>query len=172
MRSESGLTLVETVVTLAIIALMAGMAVFSGSSMIRSAERSQAMSKLTDDLAVARMSAIARSETWRIRFDAPQPPGSTVVRSWIVEYRKPGDSTWTTYGETYTLGDGLGLEVPIEGGLPVTLQFNRFGRFGRGENTYLTVCPIVDGAGGVKQCQQGIALRTIRLQANTGAMGY
>lgn len=170
MRSESGLTLIETAVALSIIALLAGLAVLSGSSMLRSAQISRAISKLNDHLALARMSAIARSETWRIQFDSP-PAGSMVVRSWVVEYREPGGATWTAFDDPYTLEDGLAIEVPFEGGHPVPLQFNRFGRFGREQNIDLKVCRVQSDAG-VESCQSGSVGRVIRIHGKTGVVEY
>ncbi len=170
LRDESGLTLAELMVSLAILSFMVGLAVLSGSSTLRAAHLSQATSQLANDLAVARMSAIARSETWRVRF-LPPVVGSTVINQYVVESRIPNGS-WLQQGEDRKLAYGLGMAVPFESGEPVSLQFNRFGRFGRDVDTEIPICRIQTNLDSTQECQPDSVGRTIRIYANTGVMEY
>lgn len=172
MRSESGVTLVEVVVALAVIALAASLAMVSGAAIIRSGQASRATSRLLDHIAIARMSAVAQTAKWRIRFDVP-PPGSTVVRGYTVESCAVSSCSGGSWVERarYVLQDQLGLAVPFSGSTPDHLMFNPDGFFPN-PTTEISVCRIQVGAGGVETCQSGYDGGTIRIHGNTGVIEH
>lgn len=172
MRSESGVTLVEVMVALAVIALTASLAMVSGSAIIRSGQASRATSRLLDHIAIARMSAVAQTAKWRIRFDAP-PPGSTVVRGYTVESCAVSPCSGGSWAERarYELQDQLVLQVPFSGGNPDPLMFNPDGFFPN-PTTEISVCRVQVGVGGVETCQSGSVGRTLRIHGNTGVIEH
>lgn len=171
MRSESGVTLVEVTVALAVIALMTSLAMLSGSAIIRSGQASRAASRLLDHIAIARMSAVAETREWRIRFDDPTPPGSAVVQGYTVESCPVNSCATWTEEDTYELQDGLGIQVLFNGGKPIKLQFNPDG-FYSGPTTEISICQIQVNPGGIETCKSGSAGRTIRIHGNTGVIEH
>lgn len=170
MRSESGVTVVEMLVVIAVIALTASLALLSGSGVIRSSQASRAASRLLDHIAIARMSSVAQTATWRLRFDTPIS-GSTVVRGYTVESCSASPCASWIEQDRYELEDGLGLAVPFSGSIPDPLQFKPDG-FYDGGTVEISICRVKTYSGGVEACQSGYAGRTIRIHANTGVIEH
>jgi prepilin-type N-terminal cleavage/methylation domain-containing protein len=174
MRSQHGLSLVELVVVVALIALFSGMAMLSGTHLIMSSRMSKAASAMADSVSLSRQNAIGRYEQWRIQF-VPNPiPGSQIIHGYLLEscplaVSDPGSACtggWTTQREVH-LDGGLGL-LPVAGGAPVvTLVFDRTGQF-LGSTTEIRICIVVKDAYGAELCQAGSIGRLIRVHAFTG----
>ncbi|MFZ5814979.1 MAG: GspH/FimT family pseudopilin [Bacillota bacterium] len=171
MRSESGVTLIELVVVLAVLSLATSLALLSGSAVVRSSQASRAASRLLDHIAIARMSAVAQTAKWRLNWDPPATPGSTVVRGYRVESCVGSPCASWVEQDRYQLEDGLGLAVPMGGSGPNPLQFNPDG-FYSGPTVEITVCRVQTEPSGAETCQSGYAGRTIRIHANTGVIEH
>lgn len=170
MRSQSGYTVIELVVVLAIISLIASMALLSGSAMMRSARVSSTFSKLVDDIAVARMRAISQSALWKIKFDQPSP-GDSVVQEYSLQSCSPTPCSGWDLEATVQLEEGMGIQVPLTGsGEPKELQFNKNGFFA-GSTMTLKVCRIQTNGVGNKVCQYS-GSRTLTVHGHTGVLEY
>ncbi|MDB4896524.1 MAG: hypothetical protein JWN15_2786 [Firmicutes bacterium] len=174
MRDENGLTLIELVVVVALIALLSGIATLSSVHLLMSSRMSRAASAMADSVSLSRQNAIGRYEQWRIQF-VPNPiAGSQVFHSYLLEscpltVSAPGAACaggWTTQREV-DLDGGLGL-LPAAGGAPVaTLVFDRTGQF-LGSTTEIRVCIVAKDANGAEICQVGSIGRLIRVHGFSG----
>lgn len=174
MRDQQGLTLIEMVVTLAILALVSGMAALAGVGIIGSARIAAAANQLVDNLSYAREYAIARYAQQRIRF--LPAPGSEVVFSYVLEACAVSDpfsaacldeSEWVIQ-EHFAADPGSGLKVPLTGGSPVILHFDRNGRLLNTSDVEIQVCRVVTGSGGIASCKEGAHQRSIRIRKFSG----
>jgi type II secretory pathway pseudopilin PulG len=174
MRDQSGQSLVELVVVVALIALFSGMATFSSVHLLMSSRISRAASAMADSVSLSRQNAIGRYEQWRIQF-VPNPiPGSRVFHSYLLEscpltVTAPGSActgTWSTEREVH-LDGGIGV-LPLSDGAPVaTLVFDRTGQF-LGSTTELRVCVVAKDINGAEICQVGSTGRLIRVHGFSG----
>lgn len=127
-------------------------------------------SGLVGDLAELRMWAIAKDKAHQLVF-TPPTLGSTVVTSY--ELRRCISSCDSTVLVRHVdMPEGLGLQVPSEGGQLVVLEFTRAGRLKRGSETVLSVCRTEEKPDGTTGCISGSAGRKVILHANTGVIEY
>lgn len=174
MRDQRGHTAAELAAALTIIALLSSMAILGGVGFISSAKKSKAASEFANNVSIARTKAISRYEQWRINFPTPAA-GSDVVTSYTVEsctlaVGTPGticSGPWVQQGQPVELEPGMGLKIPLSGGVPEPLYFDRTGLF-LGSTTEIQVCQATTDAMGVRICRPGSTGRLIRIRGFSG----
>lgn len=147
----SGITLVEMVAAIAIVAIMSTMAVWTGAGFLKSARTAKVAREIVDTAALARERALARYEVWRVRFVISV--GSPIAQSFVVESCNldPGQSgetscmsetEWTQQGQPHLVEDGtvILLQTDVSGNPITQLRFDRNGRFLSSANVDMHVC--------------------------------
>lgn len=170
-RDQRGITLVELVAAMGIIAVMTALAVLASGRFLQASQIEQTAARLVDDIAIARMEAIAKSQTWRIRFEDPAVAGSTVARRYYVESCATNPcAVWVEEGR-YELQPSLGLQVPLHSHSFIELHFSKNG-FYDGPTRLLQVCKVDVQTDGTETCQPGSIGRSVRILGNTGVIEY
>lgn len=173
MKEQQGYTLVELVVALAMAALLSTLAVMSGMGIVTSFRMSKVASGFADSVSLARTRAVARYEQWRITF--PNISGGTevvtryTVESCVLPVGAAGSvctGPWTEKVRI-TLEPTVGLKVPLSGGQPVSLYFDRTGLF-LGSSTDIGVCRTTTTDAGDVICLPGSTGRLIRIHGFSG----
>lgn len=170
MRDQRGFTVVEMVAVLALIALLAVLAGLGGVAFVNSSKISKSAARFADSVSLAREQAIGRYEQWRISFPTP-PAGSDVVSEYYLESCQVAPPSTTcasgwTRRSTVQLDTGAGLSVPLSGGIPLSLEFDRTGRF-LGATMEIGVCHAAQ-EGGMLICRSGSVGRLIRIRGFSG----
>lgn len=174
MGDQRGYTVVELAAVMAILALMSALAGLGGVAFVNGSKLSKTVSTFADSVSLARERAIGGYEQWRITFPTPAA-GSDVVTRYYVESCElavgvPGTictGAWAREGPPVDLEPGMGLKVPLPGGVPPELYFDRTGRF-LGGDTEIRACHAILSEAGLLICQPGSTGRLIRIRAFTG----
>lgn len=178
MHSQRGVSVVELVVSLFLIALMSALAVLAGVGFVRSARISKEASRFADSVSLAREKAVGRYEQWRVVF--PGAGGGDIVTSYGLESCEmppedlglspdaPCPGPWTPQGAPVELMSAIGLKVPLVNGQPVVLTFDRTGRLLNNTSTEIAVCNLVKSSTGALICQPGSTGRLIRIREFSG----
>lgn len=171
MRDQSGVTLLEVVIAVAILALVSGLATLAGVGFLNSSKTSKARTEFADSVSLTRESAIARYERWRIRFIPHPVAGSGIIRTYVLEscplpVGNPGtactdDLEWTEQQRVH-LAPGIGLVTTV-----TTITFDRTGRFMDSDSNF-EICPVIKNEDNSEVCRTGPHARTVRIRQFSG----
>ena len=114
MKKEAGLTLIELVSTMAVLAIVAAIAVPSFNMFISGNKKSAAVNQLTGAFAVARSEAVTRNA--RMTLSAT---GGDWAQGWTI--------TATTSGTQVKVGPAIPQTVTVTNTGPTTVEFNSDG---------------------------------------------
>lgn len=177
MGDQRGTTLFELLLSVAVLSLISSLAGLSAVGFVSSARAAKEASGLADGISQARERAIGRYERWRIRFLPNPAPGSTVVRSYVLESCPvpvgaagpvcDSDSDWTVQA-THEVEPGTGLLVPSSGGDFVRLTFDRTGLFLNVSDVQIQVCRVATQTDGAQVCRSGGSVRLVRVRQYSG----
>lgn len=164
MGDQRGFTLVELVVTLALITLLGGMATWSVAGLLTSLRLSGTASRLADEIALARSTAIARHQRWRIEIPTPTGSSDAVTSYRILHCERqslPCDPANPSHWKEERSGSAVRrtairvvAPAPVTGA-PTRLQFDETGRLHTSGTLQIEICPLAPAPPGVIRCQAG-----------------
>lgn len=180
MRSEGGVSLVEVVVSVAMLALMAALATISGAGFLESARLSRVASQFADNVSIARENAMAKYERWRIRF-LPVAAGSDLARIYVLE--RCGvpvggfdcNQAWALE-RTVQIEPGIAMRIPVVPPPTNVMTALTFDRTGQHLSDFSPPVPVIEieickartDPGGTLACRPGTTGRLIRIRTFSG----
>lgn len=174
-RRQSGLSLVELTVALAIIALTTSMAALSLASLNGYLKVTSTVALLSDTIAKARLDALSRYEYRAVEIPAPQA-GTLVVDHVVIRACNlslvscnPDDAAAWPQVATVPAGEGMGFVYPSNGaGASYDIVFTYMGSSTLREMADIGVCHVYRDSLGRLQCRDGAAAKTVRIRMVTG----
>ncbi|HLN60980.1 MAG TPA: prepilin-type N-terminal cleavage/methylation domain-containing protein [Symbiobacteriaceae bacterium] len=175
MRRQSGLSLVELTVALAIIALTTSLAAVSLVSLNGYMKVTSTVALLSDTVAKTRLDAMSRYEYRAVEIPAPQA-GTLVVDYVVIRSCNLSQvacnaneaSLWPQVA-IVRAGEGMGFVSPTaDATAPYEIVFTDLGSSTLREMADIGVCHVYRDASGLLQCQGGVSAKTVRIRMVTG----
>lgn len=171
---QSGLSLVELAVALAIIALTTSLAALSLVALNGYMKVTSTVALLSDTIATTRLDALSRNEYRAVIIPAPQP-GTLVVDHVLITRCQANciveeAAQWPAVGPPVR-AEGMGFVYPDPDDVshPYEIVFDPIaGAHMRNRDTDIQLCHVYQDAAGVPQCQTNATAKTVRIRWVTG----